>query len=177
MAKAQYAQAKRLLTVMTLCGALAACGGKPEIEYDYPAKDVGGSDIGSLFSGEGLKFFSSKDEKGAPAQLGVNVFLWRAALETFSFMPLISADPVGGVIITDWYVDPSNLDERMKASIFILDRDLRADALRVTTFREQNTEKGWMPGPTAASTNRRLEDVILVRARELRIAERATSKD
>ncbi len=168
---------KRLSVVALMCSALVACGGSPTVEHDYPTKSRVDDSAGSLFSGKGFSLFSSDKGSAAPAEIGVNADLWRAALDTISFMPLVSADPVGGVIITDWHIDPSNLDQRIKVTIFILDTELRADALRVSVFREQRNESGWVSVPIAIATQRQLEDVILVRAREFRIAGQSSRKD
>jgi len=103
--------------------------------------------------------------------LGVNSFLWRATLDTLSFMPLASADPFGGVIITDWYSAPEKPDERMKVTIYILSRDLRADGLRVAAFRQTKAADGtWQDAAVNPDTANKLEDAILTRARELRLA-------
>jgi len=103
-------------------------------------------------------------------QIGVNAYLWRAALDTVSFMPLLQADSKGGVIITDWYTDPQVPTERMKLTITILDQDLRADAVRVAASREVNQNGQWVPAPVAAQTVQRLEGIILEKARDLRRA-------
>jgi hypothetical protein len=100
--------------------------------------------------------------------IGVNSYLWRAALETLSFMPLTQADSAGGVIVTDWYSNPSNPNERVKVSVSILDRDLRADALRVAASREVLQNGAWIAAPVQAATVQKLEDVILTKARDLR---------
>src|SRR5215469_17490100 len=76
--------------------------------------------------------------------LGVNSYLWHATLDTLAFMPLASADPYGGVIITDWYSAPQNPDERMKLTIYILDRRLRADGIKVAAFRQTRSQSGWV---------------------------------
>ena len=102
--------------------------------------------------------------------LGVNSFLWHASLNTLSFMPLQSADPFGGVIISDWYVAPTVPDERLKVTIYIMDRALRADGLKVVVFRQTRTANGWTDAAASAETAHRLEDSILTRARELRLA-------
>ena len=100
--------------------------------------------------------------------IGVNSYLWRASLETLSFMPLTQADSAGGVIVTDWYSNPQNPAERVKLSVSILDQDLRADALRVAASRQINQGGVWVDAPVAAATVQQLEDVILTRARDLR---------
>jgi len=100
--------------------------------------------------------------------IGVNSYLWRATLETLSFMPLNQADSAGGVIVTDWYANPANPGERVKLSVSILDQDLRADALRVAASREVLQEGTWVAAPVQAATVQRLEDIILTKARDLR---------
>ena len=100
--------------------------------------------------------------------IGVNSYLWRASLETLSFMPLMQADSAGGVIVTDWYSNPQNPGERVKVSVSILDQDLRADALRVAASREVNQGGNWVGAPVQAATVQKLEDIILTKARELR---------
>lgn len=100
--------------------------------------------------------------------IGVNSYLWRASLEALSFMPLVQTDSNGGVIVTDWYANPNNSNERMKVTVTILDQDLRADALRVAASRQVNQAGVWSDAPVQAATIQKLEDVILTKARDLR---------
>ena len=100
--------------------------------------------------------------------IGVNAYLWRAALDTISFAPLLQADANTGVIITDWYANPQSPTERVKVTVAILDQDLRADALRVTASRQVNQGGQWVNAPVSAATVQKLEDIILTRARDLR---------
>jgi len=100
--------------------------------------------------------------------IGVNSYLWRAALDALSFMPLVQTDSQGGVIVTDWYANPRNPGERMKVTVTILDQDLRADALRVAASRQVSQGAGWVDAPVQAATVQRLEDIILTKARALR---------
>lgn len=100
--------------------------------------------------------------------IGVNSYLWRASLDTLSFMPLLQTDSNGGVIVTDWYTNPQVPSERVKVTVSILDQDLRADALRVATLRQTNQGGQWVQAPVRAATVQRLEDIILTRARDLR---------
>jgi hypothetical protein len=100
--------------------------------------------------------------------IGVNSYLWRASLDTLSFMPLVQTDSSGGVIVTDWYVNPNAPAERMKLTVTILDQDLRADALRVAASRQIRQNGQWVDAPVQAATVQKLEDVILSRARDLR---------
>ena len=102
--------------------------------------------------------------------LGVNSYLWHASLDTLSFLPLASADPFGGVIISEWYVAPTSPDERLKVTIYIMDRALRADGLKVVVFRQVRAGNAWQDAAPSADTAHKLEDSILTRARELRLA-------
>jgi hypothetical protein len=102
--------------------------------------------------------------------LGVNSYLWHASLDTLSFLPLASADPFGGVIISEWYVAPNAPDERLKVTIYIMDRTLRADGLKVVVFRQIRNASGWADAQPSPDTAHKLEDSILTRARELRLA-------
>ena len=156
--------------------ALAGCGlesspdsyHNPKVDADaYAAKNQ------SVFGEDGLNIFGgpSKKTDGQGAGIGVNSFLWRASLDTLAFMPLSSADPFGGVIITDWYSPPSSPNERFKVNVFILGRTLRADGVRAAVFRQQMASAGWVDAPVAATTATDLENAILVRARQLRIAQ------
>ncbi len=100
--------------------------------------------------------------------IGVNAYLWRASLDALSFAPLLQADSAGGVIITDWYANPQNPGERVKLTVAILDRDLRADALRVSGSRQVAQNGAWVDAPIQAATVQRVEEIILTRARDLR---------
>jgi hypothetical protein len=108
------------------------------------------------------------EQGGAGGGVSVNAFLWRATLETLSFMPLASADPAGGVIITDWYAPPNAENERFKAQAYVLSRQLRSDGVRVQVFRQVLRGGQWVDAPASAGTNSELEDRVLARARELR---------
>jgi len=106
----------------------------------------------------------------AQAGIGVNSFLWRASLDTLNFMPLSSADPFGGVIITDWYSDATTPNERFKATVYILDTRLRADALNVSIFRQTQTNGAWSDATVDPETEVQIENAILTRARQLRLS-------
>jgi Domain of unknown function (DUF3576) len=121
--------------------------------------------MATLFGGGG-----NKGDGGAPG-VGVNSFLWRASLDTVSFMPLVSADPFGGVIITDWYSPPDTADERFKVNVFILGRDLRADGVRASVFHQRKDPTGqWVEAAVDANTATDLENAILTRARQIRLS-------
>lgn len=125
----------------------------------------------------GINIFGGGTEKGQESGaggggLGVNAFLWRATLDTLSFMPLASADPYGGVIITDWYVNPEKPDERFKATVYILDSRLRADGLNVALFRQTRDASGsWTDAQVNTQTEIDLENAILTRARQVRLSD------
>ncbi len=105
------------------------------------------------------------------AGIGVNSYLWRASLDTLAFMPLASADPWGGTIITEWYVNPSKPNERLKATVYILDTRLRADGLNVTVFKQVKDASGqWVDAPVSSQTDIDIENSILTRARQLRLS-------
>jgi hypothetical protein len=148
----------RILPVMLLCaGLLAGCGS---------------SDDSSKYLDTGTSAIAGTSGR---LILGVNQELWRASLDTLNFMPLASADPFGGVIITDWYVAPTSPDERLKVTVYISDRTLRADALKIVVFRQTRTNGVWSEAVANPATAHTLEDAVLTRARELRLATMSTS--
>lgn len=175
---------RSILTALTaplfLLGALAlaSCSGVPKGEAKYPtgmertAND--GNDIysetPSIFGNDGLNLFGRKRSEADDTGIGVNSFLWRASLDTVAFMPLASADPFGGVILTDWYSPPETPNERFKINVFILDKQLRSDGVQVKVFRQLRKGNDWRDTDVAAETPRQLEDAILTRARQMRVA-------
>ena len=139
----QFARrAGQALLVAAALASLAACGKK-----ERPRADIAAAQVNTI---------------------GVNAYLWKASLETLSFMPLLQTDSNGGVIVTDWYANPNNPGERMKVTVTILDQDLRADALRVAASRQTSQNGVWVDAPVQAATVQKLEDVILTKARDLR---------
>jgi hypothetical protein len=128
------------------------------------------NDLAKGFGGKSEKDTRKKVDLAASkvTQIGVNAYLWRASLETISFMPLLQTDSNGGVIVTDWYSNPNNPGERMKVTVSILDQDLRADALRVAASRQMAQGGAWVDAPVQAATVQKLEEIILTKARDLR---------
>ncbi|MBU6407854.1 MAG: DUF3576 domain-containing protein [Alphaproteobacteria bacterium] len=116
--------------------------------------------------------FGGGEDDNAPVrgEIGVNSFLWQASLDTIAFMPLASTDPFGGVIITDWHADPALPNERFKATIYVLDTRLRADALNVSLFRQTWNGSAWVDAVVDPDTEYQIENAILNRARELRLS-------
>ncbi len=167
---------------LALCGvSLMLSGCTSEVEYEYPESRPGKDRpeapfskplSGSVLGPGGFTLFGGSDEPQAPgAAIPVNSFLWRATLDTLSFMPLASADPFGGVIISDWFSPPETANERFKMTVYILSRELRSDGLRVAVFRQQRDASGqWIDSDVSPDTAGELENAILTRARELRVA-------
>ena len=155
---------------------LAACGPanvRPVADDEYNDYRTKGPERGKLFGDQGLAIGIGKGAGGAAqaqegGALGVNAYLWRGALDTLSFMPLASADPFGGVIITDWYQPPTSGGERFKATAYILGRQLRADGVKVAIFRQVAQNGQWVDQPVSAVTTSEIENKVLARARELR---------
>jgi hypothetical protein len=169
----------RIICGAIVIGLVGCAGAEVEVPEGYRTenneriRDQYGTvwgDGGALFQ-RGTGRFAREDgtNGGAGGGIGVNVYLWRAALDTIDFLPLAQADPFGGVIITDWYSPPETPDERFKLNVYILDTVLRADGIKVAVFRQTNGENGWRDAAVEPQTATTIEDNILTRARELRI--------
>jgi len=166
--------------------ALSACTGPLKKEASYPSRPEGTDEV--LYSdqkqetiwGEGKSLgghiFGNDEEKDEGGGIGVNSFLWRAALDTIAFMPVASADPFGGVILTDWYEDPDAPGERFKLNIYILDKQLRADGVRAAVFKQKQGKGSWQDVKVADDMALNIENTILTRARELRVAQAGRSR-
>jgi hypothetical protein len=183
------ARLRLLLTFIFAAALLAACGNtKPNpadpgyIGQEGPTSS-GSMPGGSVLGDSSLIFGTGKDRPGSPkagtdaggGALGVNAYLWRGALDTLSFMPLASADPFGGVIITDWYTPAAANGERFKATAYILGRELRSDGVRVSIFRQVLENGQWVDAPVSPVTVGDIENKVLSRARELREQSQASS--
>ncbi|HSZ11508.1 MAG TPA: DUF3576 domain-containing protein [Rhizomicrobium sp.] len=140
----------RILTVVLCALMLTACGSSNDTYTDLGTTTIS--------SGSGH------------VTLGVNSYLWHASLDTLAFMPLASADPFGGVIITDWYSAQNAPNERLKVTVYILDRRLRADGLKIAVFRQTKNGNVWADAQVNPDMATKLEDAVLARARELRLA-------
>ncbi len=163
------------------CGTFGEGGGiKTEAKYPTGAdRAATGNDIyakpQSIFGKDGVGLFTGdrSEDDGGSGGIGVNGYLWRAALDTVSFMPLESADPFGGTILTAWYEPPESSGERLKLNVFITGKRLRADALRVRVFRQVRKGGAWKDAAVDPDTARGIEDAILNRARQFRVSELA----
>ncbi len=165
------------LAAVAMSTVLSGCGDSKSLSADqYNDPRFRGPGYGSLSDTGGTLFTTARtrpenNDQGGGA-LGVNAYLWRGALDTLSFMPLFNADPFGGVIITDWYEDPKVKGERYKVNALILDKTLRADGIKVTLFKQKLDDKGvWRDIDVPPHVGRDLEDTILTRARQMRMAQ------
>lgn len=170
----------KLRNITILCGLAvltAACAS--EVEQTAPESANQGEvsqdaeQPFSFFSDEAVEFFDGNGEaENAGPRIGVNPFLWRASLDTISFMPLAQADPFGGVIISEWHQPDGVEGERLKVNLFILGRELRADGLRASVFRQVRERGGaWVDAEIEPGTATELENAILTRARQMRISQ------
>jgi hypothetical protein len=152
---------------------LSACTTDGVDSKNYPKghEDARQEKRGKLTGEDGLNIFGGGGEEDKKSSgLGVNSFLWRASLDTLSFMPIAQADPFGGTILTDWYEDPAAKGERFKVNVTILDDRLRSDGLKVSVFRQKLDEtNAWRDTEVSKKTASDLENAILTRARQLRI--------
>ena len=167
-------RAAAILLSILPAAALLGCGDDSSrpVSLNTRFEDPSTSGQARLLGDQGLNYNAfertqAKDAANAPS-LAVNAFLWRGALDTLSFMPLASADPFGGVIITDWYTPPSANNERFKANAYILGRQLRADGIHVAIFRQVEQNGNWVDAPVAPGTAVDIENKVLARARDLR---------
>lgn len=168
-----------LLSIITF---LAGCSKELDIKGEFPKsqEDQRRERLGKLGGGDGIKLFGMDDSTGggagADVGIGINSYLWRATLDTLSFMPLASADPFGGVVITDWYEDAKAKGERFKVNVLILDQQLHANALKVSVFKQALTNGVWRDVKPNEALGIDLENKILTSARNYKIAKENIGK-
>jgi len=177
----------KLLSVFLAAAVLTGCGSDPEkatptADVPPPAPSAksesgdsgvfgwlgvtGDSSTSSSSGSSSSSGLKPEDRKG----VAVNAYLWRSSLDSLSFMPMEQTDPFAGIIKTGWYTPPSTPNERLKVSVFILDTRLRAEAVRVSIFKEAKKPTGeWATATVDPETVTKLENVILDRARQLKI--------
>jgi len=159
----------RIVAALTLVSLTACEGISREAPDAEGAEDRLRRESGKVFGD--INLLGGRDDQETNSGIGVNGFLWRASLDTLSFLPLSSADPFGGVIITDWYAPPESPAERFKVTVYILGRELRSDGVKVAVFRQKReTDSEWIDANAGKNTSTSLENAILTRARELRIS-------
>lgn len=167
-----HADLFKSFSALCLClGFLTSCTGSSVTNEGPPlsAEEQRKTGFGKLFGDDTLVFGKSKSSTQGTG-IGVNAFLWRASLEVLSFMPLSQVDPFGGVVLTSWYTPPHNQDERFKIDLLILDPQLRSDALKVSVFHQVRKKGAWVNTVVPASMMNEIEEAVLLRARQLKIA-------
>lgn len=169
---------KKIATLLILFLGLANCSSlKTEADYPGTQEEQRREKYGRLTGEGGLLLFKgnrqNKTDEGGVSGIAINSYLWRATLDTISFMPLASADPFGGVIITDWFEDPDTPGERFKVNVVITSKDLRSDSVKVTVFKKKfHKTRGWQDARVNSKVARDLENKILTRARKLRVGKK-----
>jgi hypothetical protein len=167
---------KMRFSIILLSGLLlVGChGGVVDDEDSLNKEQRRDAKIGNLF-GDDTLLFGGEDKPEAGSGIGVNQFLWQASLDTISFMPLRSADPFGGVILTEWYTAPEAPNERFKVDVRILDRQLRADGVKVSIHKQKQTKSGgWIDAIVDSTSHLQLEEAILTKARQLKVNEQVS---
>lgn len=168
---------KQIVLALLITLSVAGCAGV-EKKAQYPTGlDRDGLDDGDIYSEKesifgpgGLSILGRDDDKPSGDAITVNSYLWRASLDTVSFMPLSNVDPFGGVILTDWYNDPATPDERYKLNVFVIGSQLRSDAVNVSAFQQKKRSGKWVDVAVDPTIATKIEDTILTRARQIRVA-------
>ena len=154
---------------ITAALALGACTPTGPAERQKDVAEKAKEKSGSIF-GQGIVFGGADSEENTGGGIAVNSFLWRASLDTLSFVPLSQVDPFGGVILTEWYSPPESPNERFKMNVYILTRTLRSDGIRISVFKQQRSASNqWVDVQVDKDTATQLENSILTKARQLRI--------
>ena len=145
---------------------LSSCSGLKTTPTEMPAEPV------SIFTGKpgGIKLsdFGKKDQSGD--SMPVNALLWRAALDIASFVPLDDVDTFGGSIVTEWHQPKDTPNQRLKLNMFVIGRELRSDAITVHAYIQNRLGTEWVDAGRDEALGRKLENLVLTRARELRAA-------
>ncbi|MDC0458967.1 DUF3576 domain-containing protein [Alphaproteobacteria bacterium] len=146
---------------------LSSCSGVKTATVEEPEVPV------SIFTGKpgGIKLSDlGKEEYKSDSGLPVNALLWRAALDIASFVPLDDVDTFGGSIVTEWHQPKATPDQRLKLTMFVIGRELRSDAITVRAYIQNRLGTEWVDAGRDETLGRKLEDLVLSRARELRAA-------
>ena len=125
----------------------------------------GGISLGGIIAGDNQE----QNASAGVIAMSVNPFLWKGALETVDFMPLSSADQIGGTIITDWYSTSANPNERCKLNIFISGKRLNTENLRVASFCQEFKDPSWINKKIDQENNIKIENDILNKAKKLKL--------
>ena len=154
----------RFFLMLTVLLGLAACS------TPKPAAEKGPGSIltGRAEQGVSLSDLAGLNGKSNSVGLPINALLWRASLDIMSTIPLDDVDTFGGTIVTEWYQLNKTSDERIKMTAFVLDRELRADGIRVVVYIQKRTGNSWQDSGTDSNMGKQIEELILTRAREIR---------
>ena len=96
----------------------------------------------NIEEGRGFKLFDNQNKGGGTFDFATSNELWRASLDTLDFMPLISADYGGGILITDWYNENNNYRDYIKISIRFLTNEIRSDSLKIKVYTKNCESSG-----------------------------------
>ena len=169
-------QTMKFVTLIFFGCSLVACQGSREVtsrEYSGNARQSLSPDTRpGILGDDGVSMNIGgkhpEQDRSARTGIGVNAYLWRAALDTLSFMPLQSADPFGGVIITGWWQTRTNPNEQFKVTVYILSSALRSENLKMAIFRQTEHNGQWTNDSVDSKLITSMENKILLHAIELR---------
>jgi uncharacterized lipoprotein len=162
---------KKFTALMLSIASLAGCAQQnSEVSHEYPKtwEERQKADMGKLTGSDGFVIAGGSSSKASNKGIGVNAYLWGATLDFIHKMPLASADPFGGIIMTDWYQVPNQQDVRYKLNVYILGSEMRSDSLRVRVTKHVILQDGLWHEVDADSLAAEIEDKILLRAREIK---------
>ena len=154
----------RFFVILTVLISLAACSSSTSTAEKGPGSIV----TGRAEQGVSLSDLAGLNGKSNSVGLPINALLWRASLDIMSTIPLDDVDTFGGTIVTEWYQLNKTSDERIKMTAFVLDRELRADGIRVVVYVQKRIENNWQDSGTDSEMGKQIEELILTRAREIR---------
>jgi hypothetical protein len=129
---------KKIIVTLTILFSLTSCQAlkyKPVSAKDYPPEPEKRVQK-NIEEGKAFRIFGDNEKKGGTFDFASSNPLWRATLDTVNFLPLISANYSGGIIITDWY-SSNNQSESIKITIRFLTNDIRVDALDIKVFMKK----------------------------------------
>ena len=161
---------KTLLIISAML--LVACSGVTVTREETPVQKRQ-RESQSLLTGQagrGINLNQALGGSQSGAALPVNALLWRASIDTLSVVPLNSIDTYSGTIISDWYKNPENPNQRIKIALFVLDQELRSDAIKAEVYVQHRTSASndWTDAGRDTELAIRLEELVLTRAREIR---------
>ena len=145
---------------------LSSCANLTASSDEKPEEPV------SVFTGKpgGLRLADLGEKDQTKNNIPVNAILWRASLDIASFVPLDDVDTFGGSIVTEWYQPKESSTQRLKLAFFVIGLELRSDAITVRAYVQNRLGSEWIDAGRDETLGRKLEGLVLARARELRSA-------